>query len=173
LTPLVAKEPKLADVQAKFERVVKGLRDANQSLRELARGLVPLQIEAHGLTDALAQLADQISDVHSMRCTFKVDEGIDIDDSTVATHLYRIAQEAVNNSLKHGQAQEISIRLRAVDRMAVLEIIDNGIGIGDRREMVGRGLQIMAYRAGLIGAVLAVRRNTGGGTLVSCGLPHL
>lgn len=172
LTPLVADEPKLADVRAKFERVVKGLRDANQSLRELARGLVPLQIEAHGLTDALARHASQISEAHSIRCTFAMNEGIDIDDSAIATHLYRIAQEAVNNALKHGAAQEVSIRLKHNDSMVVLEIVDNGTGIVDRRESLGRGLQIMAYRAGLIGGVLTVRRNAGGGTLVSCGLPR-
>lgn len=172
LAPFVAADPKLADVQAKFERVVKGLREANQSLRELARGLVPLQVEAHGLPEALSRLASQVSELHAVRCRFAADDGLDIDNSTVATHLYRITQEAVNNSLKHGQAQEISIRLRFVDRMLVLEIADNGIGIGDKRETLGRGLQIMAYRAGLIGAVLAVRRIDGGGTLVSCSLPR-
>lgn len=172
LAPFVAQEPKLTDVQTKFERVVKGLRDANQSLRELAHGLVPLQIEAHGLADALARLARQVSDSHAIRCTFSLEEGLDIDDSTVATHFYRIAEEAVNNAIKHGRAQEISIRLRSADRMAVLEIIDNGVGISDKRETLGRGLQIMAYRAGLIGAVLAVRRNPGGGTLVTCRRPR-
>jgi PAS domain S-box-containing protein len=172
LAPFVSQESKLADVLVKLERVVKGLRDANQSLREVARGLVPLQIDAHGLLDALARLAAQVSELHAVRCSFSVDDGIDVDDGGVSTHLYRITQEAVNNSLKHSQAKEISIRFRYVDRMIVLEIADDGIGIGDKRETLGRGLQIMAYRAGLIGAVLSVRRINGGGTLVSCGLPR-
>lgn len=172
LAPFVSQDPQLTDVQTRFERVVKGLREANQSLRELARSLVPLQIEAHGLSDALARLAAQVSELYRITCRCFVDDGIDVNDSTVATHLYRITQEAVNNSLKHGQATEIAIRLRFVDRMLVLEIADDGIGIGEQRETLGRGLQIMAYRAGLIGAVLAVRRNVGGGTLVSCGLPR-
>lgn len=171
LTPFVAQEPKLAEVQAKFERVVKGLRDANQSLRELARGLVPLQVDAHGLADVLARLANQISESHSIRCKFATEDGIDIEDNTAATHLYRIAQEAVNNALKHSQAQEISIQLRHDNSMVVLEIVDNGTGIVDQSECTGRGLQIMAYRAGMIGGILTVRRNPGGGTLVSCGLP--
>jgi nitrate/nitrite-specific signal transduction histidine kinase len=56
--------------------------------------------------------------------------------------------------------------------MFILEIADTGIGISDQREALGRGLQIMAYRAGLIGAVLSIRRSDSGGTLVSCSLPQ-
>lgn len=172
IASVAARDPGLAEVHAKVERVVKGLRDANQSLRELARGLVPLQIDAHGLRDALRKLAEQISEVHSVICTFSVEERIEVHDGVTASHLYRITQEAVNNALKHGGATEIAVRLRDVDRMLVLEIEDNGVGIADVRETLGRGLQIMAYRAGLIGAVLTVRKAEGGGTIVSCGLPH-
>ncbi len=172
LAALTPQHPQLAEVRAKVERVVKGLRDANQSLRELARGLVPLQVDAHGLRDALNRLAAQVSEIHSIACSFSMEEAIDINDSSVATHLYRITQEAVNNALKHSAAREIAIRLRSVDRLVILEIVDHGVGIADVRETQGRGLQIMAYRAGLIGAVLTVRRGEKGGTIVSCGLPR-
>lgn len=172
LAASISKDPKLADVHAKVERVVKGLRDANQSLRELARGLVPLQIEAHGLPDALRKLAAQISDTHSVACHFSVQDGLDVHDGVTASHLYRIAQEAVNNALKHGAATEIAIQLRSADGMAVLEVSDNGVGISDLRESSGRGLHIMAYRAGLIGAVMTVRKVEPRGTIVSCALRH-
>jgi two-component system sensor kinase FixL len=172
LAALVAQDARLADIHAKFERVVKGLRDANQSLRALARGLIPLHIDAHGLTEALSRLAAQISEQHTVQCTFAADGGVEDIDNTAAAHLYRIAQEAVNNSLKHSRADRISIRLLHVGRMFILEIADTGIGISDQREALGRGLQIMAYRAGLIGAVLSIRRSDSGGTLVSCSLPQ-
>ncbi|HET6425172.1 MAG TPA: PAS domain S-box protein [Planctomycetaceae bacterium] len=166
----ISNDPKLAEVHTKVERVVKGLREANQSLRELARGLVPLQIEAHGLHDALRKLAAQISEAHSVTCTFFVENGLDVHDDATASNLYRITQEAVNNALKHGAATQIVIQLRSVNGMAVLEITDNGVGISDPRESSGRGLQIMAHRARLIGAVMTVRKADPRGTIVSCAL---
>ncbi len=170
LAPFLQEIPELSTVQAKMERVVHGLRDANQSLREVARGLVPLQVEAHGLQSALQKLANQVRDVHAVACQCTIDESLDVADAGLATHLYRIAQEAVNNSLKHGEARQIEIRLRAPDRSLLLEIADDGVGIVSSDQKQGRGLQIMAYRAGLIGAVLTVRKGANGGTIVSCAL---
>lgn len=171
LAALLPQAPYLSSVHTKVEKVVKGLRDANQSLREVARGLVPLQVDAHGLKDALTNLANQVSESHSIACRCSVDDGVDVDNGSAATHLYRITQEAVNNSLKHGLAQEIEIRLRSGERVVDLQIADDGIGIGGTHPTRGRGLQIMAYRAGLIGAVLTVRTGEPRGTLVSCSWP--
>lgn len=168
----LSQHPDLSDVHANLERVVKGLRNANQSLREVARGLVPLQVEAQGLPDALARLAAQIAELHAVPCHFAVDDGIDVADSGTATHLYRIAQEAINNALKHASAKRIDIRLRSVDHLIALEIADDGVGIPETREKRGRGLQIMAYRAGLIGAMLTARKAETGGTVVACHLPR-
>lgn len=170
LAALASQDPRLTEAQAKVERVVKGLRDANQSLREVARGLVPLQVESHGLQDALARLAAQISELHGVNCRCVVDDGIEIADNGAATHLFRIAQEAVNNSLKHGSARQIEIRLCLRDQGLCLEVADNGSGLLETGENRGRGLQIMAYRAGLIGGVLTVRNADGGGTIVVCAL---
>lgn len=171
LAAVVSSDPRLAEARAKVERVVKGLKDANQSLRSVARGLVPLQVESHGLRDALTNLSTQVSESHPVRCGVALDDGIDVEDTGVATHLYRIAQEAVNNALKHAEPNQIEIRLRSADRTFVLEIADDGVGISEAREQRGRGLQIMAYRAGLIGGVLTVRRDPTQGTVVSCVLP--
>jgi two-component system sensor kinase FixL len=168
----VSQVPELSDVHAKLERVVKGLRDANQSLRQVARGLVPLQVEAQGLHSALANLASQIQELHSVNCRCSVDEEIVIHDNGTAAHLYRIAQEAVNNSLKHGSARQIDIRFRIDDGAPVLEIVDDGVGISEVPKNRGRGLQIMSYRAGLIGAVLTVRQGEAGGTIVRCDFPR-
>ena len=171
LAALVSENPHLADIVSKVDRVANGLRDTNQSLRVLARGLVPVQIEAHGLRYALSRLAEQIHETHGVECVFTATDGVDIDDNRAATHLYRITQEAVNNSLQHGAASRIAINLLHSDRRLFLEIVDNGCGLPDNHESPGRGLQIMAYRAGLIGGVLAVHRKEEGGTVVRCSLP--
>jgi len=170
LAALSPQDHRLSEIHAKVERVVQGLRDANQSLREVARGLVPLQVESHGLNDALARLAAQIRELHAVDCRCSVDDGIDITDGGAATHLYRIAQEAVTNSLKHGSARQIEIRLCSRDQGLCLEVADDGVGVSETGENRGRGLQIMAYRAGLIGGVLTVRNADAGGTIVSCNL---
>lgn len=172
LTPFIALQPELSGVQAKFERVVNGLRNSNQSLRELARGLVPLQVDAHGLRDALARLATVVAEQHSIACTFSAESSLDIHDDGVASNLYRITQEAVNNALRHAGASTIDIRWKTVDRSAMLEVADDGVGLGNDRATTGRGLQIMAYRAGLIGGVLTVRNREVRGTVVSCHLPR-
>ena len=96
-------------------------------------------------------------------------------NNTTATHLYRIAQEAVNNALKHSQAKEIRISLRQNDDQIVLEVSDNGVGIeaaGSRVDITrkdrGMGLRTMQYRAGMIAGTLQIQRRETGGTLVRC-----
>jgi signal transduction histidine kinase len=90
-------------------------------------------------------------------------------DNFTATHLYRIAQEAVNNAIKHGKAQRIEMSLTGENEDVRLKVLDNGIGIGDERGSgPGMGLRIMDYRAGLIGAAVQVAPSSDGGTLVSC-----
>lgn len=171
LTALMPENPRLADIVPKVDRIANGLRNTNQSLRVLARGLVPVQVDAHGLRNALSRLAEQIQATHGAECVLTATDGVDVNDNRTATHLYRIAQEAANNSLQHGAASKIAINLLRSDRHLFLEIVDNGCGLPGNHESSGRGLQIMAYRAGLIGGVLAVRPNEEGGTIVRCSLP--
>jgi signal transduction histidine kinase len=95
-----------------------------------------------------------------------------IEDTATATHLFRIAQEAVNNALKHGQAEEIIIRLFAGERQGTLIISDDGVGI--ERPVgphSGMGLHIMNYRAGMVGGSLEIRREQPLGTTVTCRFP--
>jgi signal transduction histidine kinase len=92
-----------------------------------------------------------------------------VPDNAAATHLYRIAQEAVTNSIKHGHAQEIKIGLSATPRRIVLSVSDNGLGLkksADRRR--GLGLRIMRHRAGVMGGTLDLRENSRGGVDVIC-----
>jgi signal transduction histidine kinase len=90
----------------------------------------------------------------------------------MATHLYHIAQEAVNNAIKHGHAQNTRIHLAAEMGWGTLLIADDGSGIPeDRGNSHGMGLHIMSYRAGMIGGRLQINPNTPRGTAVTCNFP--
>lgn len=153
-------------------RLSDGLSDTNKSVQMISRGLIPVEVDSRGLMTALDELAYGISEVHSLNCSFVCGQPVELADNFVATHLYRIAQEAVTNALKHGQPEGIEIWLSATDSSVMLRVVDNGTGIADRRAgHAGRGLKIMGYRASLIGATLQVGRAENGGTQVTCVVP--
>jgi signal transduction histidine kinase len=94
-----------------------------------------------------------------------------VEDNQTATHLYRIAKEAVTNALKHSRAKNITISLDGDVRSIALRIRDDGVGFPrEPLENKGMGLKIMRYRAGLINAGLVVGPAQPGGSLVSCTL---
>ena len=148
---------------------------ANQAVdraRSLARGLCPVELTAEGLMTALRQLASEISQVFGVRCDFDCARPVPIADEAVALHLYRIAQEATSNAIKHGRAKRITIRLGISDSHNVLEVIDDGCGIPEELPNgQGMGLPVMRYRAAAAGGSLSVRRLPRGGTAVTCTIP--
>ena len=142
---------------------------AIEQTRMLARGLSPLEMESTGLMAALSELASNTQQHFSIRCVFEVSRSVMLDDAAAATHLYRIAQEAISNAIKHGKASEITIPLKAEHDQITLAINDDGAGFSQsRKRLGGMGLRIMSYRAGVIGGSLEVRRAPGKGTLVRC-----
>jgi PAS domain S-box-containing protein len=151
------------------KEIAQMVQRAMTQTRELALGLSPVRLEAEGLTDALRELAMGTRKVFGCDCRFRCDPPVLVPDHTVAIHLYRIAQEAVSNAIKHGQARRIAIGLTAKDRSVTLAVKDNGRGIPrklPRRK--GMGLRIMRYRAEVIGGALLVEPVPGGGTRVVC-----
>jgi len=133
--------------------------------------LYPVHLEADGLMTALQELAAQTQALYKIRCRFVCEEPILIYDNSVATHLYRIAQEALNNAVRHGKPATIEIALREEGDALGLRIADDGVGItpatnGQR----GLGLSIMQYRARMIDGALDVRRDSPSGTVVTCSL---
>jgi signal transduction histidine kinase len=105
-------------------------------------------------------------------CRFQCDTPVLIHDDTMATHLYHIAQEAVNNAIKHGKPRRVMIQLTAEQGRGTLLIRDDGIGIAENPASTqGMGLHIMNYRAGMIGGTLEVLRDTTRGTVVACHFP--
>lgn len=169
-------ERKLAEKQipeaADAAKIVELVNDAILKTRELARGLLPVVSDAYGLMSALRLYAAEIEDLFGVICVFQCEQAVLIHDAPMATHLYHIAQEAVNNAIKHGRASEIVIRLFSGEREGTLIIRDDGVGI--QRPLAphaGVGLHIMNYRAGMIGGTLEVRREQPRGTAVTCRFP--
>lgn len=166
---LQSPDPGPAELVAK---IAAGLKRVHHDVRALSRGLVPVEVSPNGLRAALAGLAAQVGDQAGIRCTFDAHESVRAPDPTTATHLVRIAQEAVSNALRHGRPDSIHIALRAEYGLLVLEIHDDGIGIGDSPVPgAGLGLRLMEYRASLIGGTLAVGPGDDGGTRVTCSVP--
>jgi PAS domain S-box-containing protein len=140
--------------------------------RDLARGLCPVELENNGLHAALQDLSATAEKLFNVTCTVECDSSVRISENNTALHLYRIAQEAINNAVKHGKAQNIVVALTRNGGTVSLKIQDDGIGFpkADHKSN-GIGLRVMNYRAGMIGASLNVESQRTGGTVVRCQLP--
>lgn len=143
---------------------------AIESCRDIARGLHPVTLQTEGLPAALQELAARIP--HGVQFRWPQTNRIEFEPA-VALHLYRIAEEAVGNALKHGEATSITIELGIVGKRPVLEINSNGTAIGKRSKTKGMGLRNMQYRANVIAAKLTIEPGAHGGTCVRCTLPAL
>jgi PAS domain S-box-containing protein len=153
-------------------KIVGLVNDAIRKTKELSRGLLPVVSEAHGLMSALKQRAGELEDLFHIRCQFDCEEPVLIGDINAATHLYHIAQEAVNNAIRHGKSQNIGIGLRNDNGTGVLTIRDDGAGFPkEQASQPGVGLSIMKYRAGMIGGSLKVQSNDAQGVSVVCMFP--
>lgn len=156
-----------------------GLAQAHRHVQQLARGILPVQIEPGGLRSALDELARATDALPNVRCRFDCPFPIDVSSNSVATHLYRIAQEAVGNALRYSGCHEIDIALSKTPHEIVLQVSDDGTGFdiqhanrGGTDGKGGFGLGIMRYRAGIIGGVFELARRKEGGTLIKCTVPH-
>jgi signal transduction histidine kinase len=137
-------------------------------IRSLSRGLYPVALETGGLSSALQHLAEYAQMSSGVECTVLGMASANIADKAIALNLYRIAQEAVSNALRHSKAQQIEIKLSETGEHYILSIEDNGIGFpGQSMMMSGTlGLRSMRSRADLIGAALEVRENAERGTSI-------
>jgi PAS domain S-box-containing protein len=153
-------------------KIVKLVNEAIHKTRELARGLLPVVSDSQGLMSALQLWAAEVEDLFGVSCRFQCERPVLIHDDTMATHLYHIAQEAVNNAIKHGNARKILIQLAAENCRGTLVVKDDGEGITENHSSTqGMGMHIMNYRAGMIGGALEIRRDTTRGTIVICLFP--
>ena len=118
---------------------------------------------------ALRQLAERTRELYRVDCRFQCHARVLVRQYRAANHLYRIAQEAVNNAMKHAKPTSIRIYLEDGADRTILGVRDNGVGIKPRStRSQGMGLRVMQFRADAIGGALAVQRHPQGGTEVVC-----
>jgi len=158
----------IAPSEAGTARQIAGwLDEAISQSRALARGLYPVKLETEGLASALQELAEYVNGRFGIACVLEnVETALSVDHA-VATHLYRIAQEAVTNAVKHSKASRILIKLAGKKGNVSVCIQDDGVGISDPIPY-GMGLRIMQYRARMIGGSLKIEHGPNGGTVVVC-----
>jgi two-component system, LuxR family, sensor kinase FixL len=145
-----------------------------RKVRFLSHGLVPVDVDGAGLMASLEALAASAGQISGPTCSFACPEPVLVDDNRTATQLYRIAQEAVTNAIRHARASTVEISLEREDAGLILRIRDDGIGISDDAlRGDGMGLRIMQHRAGLLNTRLTLARSPGGGTLVECAVPAM
>jgi two-component system sensor histidine kinase NreB len=163
----------LQDSQAPLQHQISGicrhLREAISQTRSLARGLAPVLSESEGLAEALEELARRTHALGRLRCRFLCPAPVPVADTTLAGHFYRVAQEAVNNTLKHAQARTLTLRLTRPGGRVRLEISDDGRGFSTgKKRGEGIGLQVMNHRARVMDADLTVVSRAGKGTKITC-----
>ncbi len=160
--------PETADAN----NVVRLVEDGITLARNLARGIAPLEIEAEGLPAAFYELAANVTKLSKITCVFDCDAQVSINDAATATHLYRIAQEAVGNAMRHGKPRRIDISLAERGGRITLIVEDDGVGLPETlQKNRGLGTRIMAHRAAMIGGTFSIEPNPTGGTSVECSLP--
>jgi len=153
--------------------ITEHVKEADAHARDLSHGLIPVHVDANGLVEALRRLTDDTERLYDVSCAFRETGTPLVHNNTAATHLYRIAQEAVNNAVTHGAADRISIALAGSDEHLRLRVRDDGTGFDPQSSSdSGMGVRIMNYRARIIGGSLDVRSTPNEGTVVTCTLPR-
>jgi len=159
------KEASSADVSL-AKQIENLVGQAVEKTRGLTRGLCPVHMVSHGLETALQDMADHTESVSGIDCRFHCEGAVALKDNTTATHLYYIAREAVNNAVRHSNAHKVSLTLSGQKESIELRVSDDGQGIPASLPKAGIGLQIMPYRAKMIGASFNIESEPGNGTTV-------
>jgi signal transduction histidine kinase len=142
--------------------------DASNQIRQISRGLMPSEIVQHGLFVSLEELARITTDSCGIDCAARIDGDIEFSDGATESHLYRIAQEAVNNAVRHADAHCIEIIMSQENGIQQLVIRDDGTWKDPVESLAGIGLKTMEYRASVIGGKLEIDGCKAKGTQVIC-----
>jgi two-component system, LuxR family, sensor kinase FixL len=162
-----------ADAARRAGEIARNVREAIRQTRSLARGLSPVTLDSEGLMSALQELAENTEKIFRVSCRLDCDPPVFVADHAVATHLFRLAQEAVANAIKHGRAKRVSLQLTSGRGRVILKVDDDGTGLpAEIFKSKGMGLRIMQSRAGMMSGTLAIERNPGGGARVICSVPR-
>lgn len=144
-----------------------------EQIRGLAKGVMPVELEAEGLMSALHQLVASVESATGIACRFECPDLVLLPDPQSASQMYRIAQEAVTNAVKHAKASTVTVALEADSGAITLKVVDDGIGLptDPGKLPAGSGLRILRYRAAALGASLTLQKAHPQGTEVICRLP--
>ena len=154
---------------ADAKEIAQLVNQAVEETRQLAWGLHPIGLDESGLTSALEALAATTQSLFRVTCVFQCETPVPVRDASTAVHLYRIAQEAVTNAIRHGSPQRILIELQGGPQRATLIIANDGRPFpATQPRRRGMGLQVMSHRAEMIEGLLDVRPEASGGTRVTC-----
>jgi signal transduction histidine kinase len=155
-------------------RIVDLVEEAISMARGMAKGLHPVELQADGLMQALEEFAATTTQLFGVQCRFECPTPVLIHSPITATHLYRIAQEAVGNAIKHGQAKSITVTLEENEDGLRLGVSDDGRGLDKGQAGAkGMGLRIMADRAKMIGGRFNVASHRSQGVELSCLIPQV
>jgi PAS domain S-box-containing protein len=168
---LAGKKSTMAAASRDAETIANLTRETIEETHNLATGLFPVRIEKNGLMSALNELAVDTTRRFHIKCRFKCDKPVLIADNHAATHLYRIAQEAVSNAVKHGRAGSVAVKLGATAGRIILKIEDNGDGLLKKMKRSGMGMRTMDYRARSMEGLLEIRQRKPRGLAVICSIP--
>jgi PAS domain S-box-containing protein len=159
----------LAGLAAEATRLAELIHQSVEQSRDIAKGLHPVVMDSEGLVSALHELAARTHG--SVTCRLRCERKVPITDNVAALHLYRIAQEAVTNALKHSGARTITLSLKLRQSLLTLSVADDGCGLPDAGlPGKGMGLRLMKYRADVIGADFVIARRKNLGTRMTCSL---
>jgi PAS domain S-box-containing protein len=157
---------------ARTQELVDSISNAQQHLRSVVRGLMPVETIPEGLMVALDALAKQCTAASGIACRFECKHPVHVEDAGTAVHLFRIAQEAIHNAVRHAETTQIGVSLRRKGRRLEVAVTDNGRGLGDIPDgHPGVGLASMHQRARLLGGDCSIEPRDGGGTVVLCWVP--
>jgi PAS domain S-box-containing protein len=164
---------KKAEEEAQDAARIHGLvQEAMSHTSDLAHELATLDVAKKDLPTALHELAAHASDLFHITCRFTPEGRLPTLDASMVSQLYKIAQEAVTNAIKHGKAKRVGITLANGAGNLVLTVQNGGLPFPDlRSHSGGMGLRIMKYRANLIGGSLDIKALGNHGTVVTCSVP--
>ncbi|MGJ8649461.1 MAG: PAS domain S-box protein [Opitutaceae bacterium] len=173
-TELQSRMEAQGQVEAKsLAQITENIHRAMTTARNLARGLHPVPPVPEGLVSVLREHLARVRKLYGLSCRFICPEPIEVSDPEIATHLFRIAQEAVTNAVKHSKCTRITVRLKLGNGRILLGIQDDGNGRIERKGSThGTGLRIMQSRSDAVDGSLIVQRGANGGTEVVCTLPY-
>jgi PAS domain S-box-containing protein len=163
-----------SSARADVEDIISLVNGAIESTRAMARGLAPVGADRGGLIAGLQSMAVRGMERYGVRAHFNTSlkEPLTLEDGA-ATHLYRIAQEAFTNAIRHGRVTQVTIELATAEGTLTLSVKDNGRGFDERNASNnGMGMKLMRYRAQMLGGDVTIANNAGGGVVVRCTCPH-